>query len=161
MKIVILDNLRSAHNVGSIFRISSGIGIDKIYLCGTTPTPYESGAKFARTQKKRKELIKTSLGAEDEIAWEHFPDTLSVVQNLKKENFTIVALEQTESSIDYKGLKISNENLAIILGNEVTGIFKDILEMADQITEIPMYGQKESLNVTIAYAILIYRLLDK
>jgi len=161
MKIVILDNVRSALNIGSIFRTSSGIGVNKIYLCGITPTPYESGAKFAREKKKRKDFIKTSLGAEDEVSWEYTENILDLVKELKEKNFEIIALEQAPDSVDYKKLKLEKDNVAIILGNEVSGIDKKVLECADKTTEIPMRGEKESLNVTIAYAILCYRLWDK
>lgn len=161
MKIVILDNVRSALNVGSIFRTSSGIGIDKIYLCGITPTPFETGKKFERQNKKRKDFIKTSLGSEEEIAWEYRENILDIIKELKKENFEIISLEQNERSIDYKNLKTNKENVAVIVGSETDGVQKEVLDLSDQITEIPMLGLKESLNVTIAYAILAYKLWDK
>ncbi len=161
MKIVILNNIRSSLNVGSIFRTSSGIGIDKIYLCGITPTPFETSAKYAGQNKKRKDFIKTSLGSEDEISWEYRENILDLVEELKKKDFEIVALEQNEKSEDYKNLKIDNKNVAIIVGSETDGIQKEVLEISDKIVEIPMLGLKESLNVTIAYAILVYRLFDR
>ena len=160
MKIVILDNVRSSLNVGSIFRTSSGIGIDKIYLCGITPTPFETAKKFEGQNKKRKDFIKTSLGSEDEIDWEYKENILDLIKELKKENFEIISLEQNERSIDYKTLKIENENVAIVIGSETDGVQKEVLDLCDIITEIPMLGLKESLNVTIAYAILVYRLFD-
>lgn len=161
MKIVILDNVRSSLNVGSIFRTSSGIGIDKIYLCGITPTPFETAKKFEGQNKKRKDFVKTSLGSEDEIAWEYKENNLDLIKELKKQNFEIIALEQDERSVDYKNLKIENENVAVIIGSETDGVQKEVLDLCDTITEIPMLGLKESLNVTIAYAILVYRLFDK
>lgn len=161
MKIVILDNVRSALNVGSIFRTSSGIGVDKIYLCGITPTPFETGKKFEGQNKKRKDFIKTSLGSEEEIAWEYRENILDLIKELKKENFEIISLEQNKKSVDYKNVKINKENIAVIVGSETDGIQKEILDLSDQITEIPMLGLKESLNVTIAYAILAYKLWDK
>ncbi|MEN9338490.1 MAG: hypothetical protein RI945_215, partial [Candidatus Parcubacteria bacterium] len=147
MKVVVLDNVRSSLNVGSIFRTSSGIGVDKIYLCGIAPTPFETSKKYASQNTKRKDFIKTSLGAEDEIDWEYKENILEVIQGLKKQNFEIVALEQDEKSIDYKNLNIKNENIVIIVGSETDGVQKEVLEMCDQITEIPMLGLKESLNV--------------
>ena len=161
MKIVILDNVRSSLNVGSIFRTSSGIGIDKIYLCGITPTPFETAKKFEGQNKKRKDFIKTSLGSEEEIAWEYKENILEVIKELKSNGFEIVALEQSERSVDYKNLKIENENVAVIVGSETDGVQKETLDLCDQITDIPMLGLKESLNVTIAYGILAYKLFDK
>lgn len=161
MKIVILDNVRSSLNVGSIFRTSSGIGIDKIYLCGITPTPFETAKKFEGQNKKRKDFIKTSLGSEDEIAWEYRENILDLIKELKSNGFEIVGLEQDERSIDYKNLEIKNENVAVIIGSETDGIEKEVLDLCDIITEIPMLGLKESLNITIAYAILVYKLWDK
>ncbi len=161
MKVVILDNIRSALNVGSIFRTSSGIGINKIFLCGITPTPFETGKKFENQNRKRKDFIKTSLGAEDEIAWEYKEDILEVIKELKEKNFEIVALEQDEKSIDYKNLNLEKENVAVIIGSETDGIQKEVLNLSNKITEIPMLGLKESLNVTIAFAILAYRIWDK
>jgi tRNA G18 (ribose-2'-O)-methylase SpoU len=160
MKIVILDNVRSSLNVGSIFRTSSGIGIDKIYLCGITPTPFETAKKFEGQNKKRKDFIKTSLGSEDEITWEYKENILDLIKELKEKSFEIVALEQNERSIDYKSLKIENENIAVIIGSETDGVQKEVLDLCDKITEIPMLGLKESLNVTIAYAILAYKIWD-
>lgn len=161
MKIVILDNVRSSLNVGSIFRTSSGIGVDKIYLCGITPTPFETAKKFEGQNKKRKDFVKTSLGSEDEIEWEYRENILELAEELKKQNFEIIALEQNEKSVDYKTLKIENKNVALIVGSETDGVQKEVLDLSDQITEIPMLGLKESLNVTIAYAILAYKIWDK
>lgn len=161
MKIVILDNIRSSLNVGSIFRTSSGIGVNKIYICGITPIPFETSKKFIGQNKKRKDFIKTSLGAEDEIAWEYRENILELVKELKEKDFEIIALEQNEKSIDYKNIEIEKENVAIIVGSETEGIQKEVLSFCNKITEIPMLGLKESLNVTIAFAILVYRLWDK
>lgn len=171
MKILILDNVRSALNIGSIFRTSSGIGVNKIYLCGITPIPFETAKKYQdRNEKvKRKDFVKTSLGSEDEIAWEYKENILDLIKELKnmpltpegENKFEIIALEQEERSIDYKDLKIEKENVAIIVGSETDGVQKEVLDLCDQITEIPMLGLKESLNVTIAYAILAYKIWDK
>lgn len=161
MRVVILDNIRSALNVGAIFRTSSGIGIEKIYLCGITPTPFETGAKYLREKKKRKDFIKTSLGSEDEITWEYRENILDLVQELKKENFELIALEQAPNSVDYKKIKLEKENVGLILGSETDGVNGEVLEQVDIITEIPMLGLKESLNVVIAFGILGYRLWDR
>ncbi|MEA4910814.1 tRNA (guanosine(18)-2'-O)-methyltransferase [bioreactor metagenome] len=161
MKVVILDNIRSSLNVGSIFRTSSGIGVNKIYLCGITPTPFESSKKYEGQNKKRKDFVKTSLGAEDEINWEYRENILEVIKGLKKDNFEIISLEQDKRSIDYKKLKTEREKVALIIGSETDGIQKEVLDLSDKIVEIPMLGLKESLNVTIAFAILAYKLWDK
>ena len=143
MKIVILDNVRSSLNVGSIFRTSSGIGIDKIYLCGITPIPFETAKKFEGQNKKRKDFIKTSLGSEDEIAWEYRENILDLIKELKEKGFEIVALEQTEKSVDYKNLKIENENVAVIVGSETDGVQKETLDLCHQITDIQTLGIKK------------------
>ena len=161
MKVVILNDVISALNVGAIFRTGSGIGIDKIYLTGITPTPFENGKKFIGQNKKRKDFIKTSLGSEDEIIWEYKENIFEIIKELKDNNFEIISLEQDEKSADYKSVKIEKENVAIIIGSERNGIQKEILEISDKIVEIPMIGLKESLNVTIAFAILVYRLFDR
>ena len=160
MRIVILDNIRSALNVGSIFRTSSGIGVDKIFLCGITPIPFETAKKIENQNKKRKDFVKTSLGAEDEIKWEYRENILEAIKELKSEGFEMIALEQNEKSVDYKNLKIK-EKVAIIVGSETEGVQKEVLNLCDQIAEIPMLGLKESLNVTIAFAILAYKIWDK
>ena len=155
MKVTVLDNLRSVHNVGSIFRTSNAVGIEKIYLCGTTPTPLD------KKGERRKDFAKVALGAEDTVAWEYHESTADCVKKLKAEGFYILALEQDNNSVDYKVVDSSGkENLAFVIGNEVEGITKDVLEIADMTVEIPMLGTKESLNVTIAFGVAVYRILD-
>ena len=154
MKIAILDNLRSVYNVGSIFRTANAVGIEKIYLCGTTPTPVDTKGE------RRKDFAKVALGAEESVLWEYRPETRSAIEELKREGFYMLALEQEENSVDYKEIDISKkENVAFIIGHEVDGITKDVLELADQTVEIPMVGTKESLNVTIAFGVAAYRIL--
>jgi len=159
---LILDNIRSIHNVGSIFRTAETLGISKIYCLGTTPTPLD------RFGNKRKDFAKVSLGAEDSLKWEHIEsgdvannEILNLIKKLKKEGYKIISLEQASNSVDYKDIKIKDiENVAIILGNEVDGVSKDLLKVSDVIAEIPMRGEKESLNVSISAGIFLYRLLD-
>lgn len=154
MKIAILDNLRSVHNVGSIFRTANAVGIEKIYLCGTTPTPLD------KKGLRRKDFAKVALGAEDTVTWEYCESTFACVKKLKEEGCYILALEQDENSIDYKEVNIiGKENVAFITGHEVDGITKDVLLLSDMTVEIPMLGTKESLNVTIAFGIATYRIL--
>jgi tRNA G18 (ribose-2'-O)-methylase SpoU len=154
MKIAILDNLRSVHNVGSIFRTANAAGIEKLILCGTTPTPLDNKGN------KRKDFAKVALGAEETVIWEYVEETKNALELLKQEGFYIVAFEQDEKSVDYKKVSVeSKENLAIVIGPEVTGITQEVLALCDVIAEIPMLGTKESLNVTIAFGIGIYRIL--
>jgi len=152
-KILIIHNIRSTHNVGSIFRTCDAIGIDRIILSGYSPTPLD---RFGRV---RSDMAKTALGAEKSIKWETVSNLGKKISELKKEGFKIVALEQSEKSIDYKKYKPKG-NIAIILGEEVNGITKKLLELADIILEIPMNGKKESLNVSVATGVLLYRLFD-
>ena len=154
MKIAVLDNLRSVHNVGSIFRTANAVGIEKIYLCGTTPTPLDHKGL------RRKDFAKVALGAEDTVAWEYKENTVTTLQELQKSGSYIVAFEQDKKSIDYKDVKInSSKDIAFVIGPEVTGITQEVLMCCDVIAEIPMLGTKESLNVTIAFGIGVYRIL--
>lgn len=153
--VLVLDNIRSVHNVGSIFRTADASGINKIYICGTTPAPID---RFGR---KRSDIHKSALGAEENIKWEYFKTTAEVVDKLKSSNkkFSIVALEQSNKSVDYKKVKVSG-NTAIILGNEVDGIADEILAKCDTIAEIPMMGKKESLNVSVATGVFLFRIMN-
>jgi 23S rRNA (guanosine2251-2'-O)-methyltransferase len=151
---LLLDNIRSVHNVGSIFRTAETAGISTIYCVGTTPVPVD---RFGR---KRQDFAKVALGAEDLVKWEHVPEekTSMLINKLKKEGFQIVAIEQASNSIDYNKVKLKSKAL-LILGNEVGGVGAGMLKSADVIAEIPMNGKKESLNVSIAAGIAIFRLL--
>ena len=146
--ILILDNLRSAYNVGSIFRTADASGVHKIVLCGTTPTPKD---RFGRIQS---ELAKTSLGAVDTVEYEYEEDTKEAVKKLKKE-YKIVSVEQTKGSVPFKKYKV-NKDVAFIFGNEVDGISKEVLKLSDDIISIPMLGTKESLNVSVAVGIILF-----
>jgi len=153
--VAVLDNLRSVYNVGSIFRTANAVGIKKIYLCGTTPTPLD------KKGERRKDFAKVALGAEDTLLWEYFEDTLDCVKKLKEENYYIIALEQGEDAVDYKDVNIAGrENPAFVIGNEVDGVLPEVLSLCDVIVEIPMLGTKESLNVTIAFGVAVYRILS-
>ncbi|MBI5078358.1 MAG: TrmH family RNA methyltransferase [Candidatus Yonathbacteria bacterium] len=150
--VAVLDNLRSVYNVGSIFRTANAVGIKKIYLCGTTPTPLD------KKGERRKDFAKVALGAEDAVAWEYAESAFECVQKLKKENYYVISLEQGENSVDYKEIKIK-EKTAFIIGNEVLGIAPEVLAESNVLAEIPMLGTKESLNVTIAFGVAVYRIL--
>ena len=151
--VLILVDIRSAHNVGSIFRPADAAGISKIYLVGYTPAPLD---RFGRIVK---EIAKTALGAEKSVEWKKVSEIEELFKNLKAKDFRIMALEQAANSVDYKKVKIK-ESSAIILGNEVGGLSAEILNQCDIVAEIPMRGQKESLNVAVAAGIFLFRLLD-
>lgn len=154
MKILILDNLRSVYNVGSIFRTANACGVDKIFLCGITPTPLD------KRGHRRSDFAKVALGAEDTVAWEFCETTLSCVEKLKEEGVQIISLEQDARAIDYKEVDARNiSSWALVLGSEVDGIAKEVLAISDSIIELPMLGTKESLNVTIACGIALYNIL--
>ena len=140
-------------NVGAMFRTADALGIDKIYLIGYTPAPLD---RFGRM---RKDITKSALGAENFIPWEQKKTISPLLKKLKSENFQIIAIEQDKKSIDYKKLALKNKN-AFIAGPEVTGIPKNILNACDVIAEIPMRGKKESLNVSVALGIALFRILN-
>ena len=151
-KFVILVDIRSVFNVGSIFRTADALGVDKIFLCGCTPAPKD---RFGR---KRMDLAKVALGAEESASWEHHEDVTKLLKILKKEKVQIIALEQSPKSVDYKKIKTKGST-AIILGEEVNGISEKILNLADVIAEIPMLGKKESLNVSVAFGVAGFEIL--
>ena len=154
MKVVILDNVRSVYNVGSIFRTANAVGIEKIILCGITPTPLD------KKGLRRKDFAKVALGAEDTVTWEYTESAVEALKYLQKEDFYSIAIEQSEASVDYKSVEVEGkENVAFVIGSEVDGITKDVLDICDVIAEIPMKGTKESLNVTIAFGIAAYSIL--
>lgn len=149
--VVILDNIRSMHNVGSMFRTADGAGIKKIYLCGITPLPID------RFKKPRPQFVKVSLGAEKTIPWEYAPSILKLVMRLKKEGYKIIAVEQDKKSVIYTKARFKkSEKIAVIVGNEVRGIQRTVLKNSDTILEIPMRGKKESLNVGVAFGVILY-----
>jgi 23S rRNA (guanosine2251-2'-O)-methyltransferase len=150
--VLVLPDIRSAINVGAIFRTADAVGISKIYLVGCTPRPND---QFGRVQK---DIAKSALGSETWIPWEYKKDLNLLIKKLKKDNFEIVALEQDPNSIDYRNFK-KTKNIAIILGPEVSGLDKRVLKICDKIIEIPMYGKKESLNVSVACGVVLFRIL--
>ncbi|MBE0669481.1 MAG: RNA methyltransferase [Anaerolineales bacterium] len=144
---VLLDNIRSAWNVGSILRSADGFGFEHAYLCGITPTPQNEA------------VTKTSLGAEDFVAWSEHKDSLKLVKELKKEGWKIYALEETKKATDIRKKKIKvKEKAVLVLGSEVTGVDPALLKMADETIRIPMQGGKRSFNVSVAFAIAAYAL---
>ena len=156
---ILLPNIRSAYNVGSIFRTADCFGIERIYLSGTTPTPVD---RFGRSNSgAQKEISKTALGAEKDIKWEYVKDVNTFLKEKKKEGFSIVSIEQDKKSVlPAEFLKIKKqekiENILLIFGNEVEGIDKNIIKKSDYIIEIPMKGNKESLNVSVCAGLIMY-----
>lgn len=148
---IILDNIRSAYNVGSMFRTADAFGVKEIYLCGATPAPVD---KFGRA---RKDIAKVALGAEKIIPWKYRVSTVSAINSLKKKGVKIISIEQNEKSADIKQIKkYKNKDIALVFGNEVSGISRKILGLSDGIFEIPMFGKKESLNVSVAFGVALY-----
>ena len=145
--VLVLHNIRSRYNVGSIFRTADCAGIEKIYLCGITPIPPHS------------RISKVALGAEEYIDWEKSRQTGRVIDQLKDKGYQIVALEQGKKSINYSKFK-PEFPVALILGAEVTGLPERLLNKCEKIIEIPMHGQKESLNVSVACGISIFQIIN-
>lgn len=150
--ILILHNLRSAQNVGAIFRVADAIGVAKIYLTGYTPTPID------RFDRPNHEVAKTALGAEKYVEWEASKAINNLLKKLLASSFQLLALEQSKKSKDYRKIKLT-KSTAIIVGNEVRGLNPVILKRCDIIAEIPMRGRKESLNVAVATGIFLFRVL--
>lgn len=151
--IAILYNIRSVHNVGSIFRTADGAGVEKIYLCGFTPTPINE------LGHPRIQLTKVSLGAERSVRWEKVKSTTALIDRLKKRGYKIIAVEQAKNSVSLFNIwSYNNKKIVIVVGNEIKGLSPGILKRADKILEIPMVGRKKSLNVSVAFGIVVYHL---
>jgi len=148
--IVVLDNIRSLNNVGSVFRTSDAFLIEKIYLCGITAIP------------PNKEIHKTALGATESVEWEYVKDTLELVVRLKKENVKVLSIEQAENStILNEFIPEKNQKYAIVLGNEVKGVQQEVVSASDLCIEIPQLGTKHSLNISVSCGIVLWDLFNK
>jgi tRNA G18 (ribose-2'-O)-methylase SpoU len=148
--IIVLDDIRSLHNIGSVFRTADAFLIEKIYLCGITATP------------PNKEIHKTALGATETVVWEHNANVLDVIQNLKDDNVTVLAIEQVESAIFLQDFKIEkNKKYALVFGNEVYGVSQDAVAICDGCIEIPQLGTKHSLNISVSAGIVVWDLFQK
>jgi len=148
--VVVLDNIRSQNNIGSVFRTADAFRLSGVYLCGITATP------------PHREIHKTALGATDSVDWVYFPTTREALKELHSKGYTVVAVEQTEGSIklpDYH--PVHGEKLAIIFGNEVNGIDEEVLPLANSSIEIPQFGTKHSINVSVAVGIVVWDLFVK
>lgn len=144
---IILDNVRSMHNVGSVFRTADAFLLDAIYLCGYTPRP------------PHRDIHKTALGATETVHWQYFHTTSEAVENLKNQGYHIAAVEQVEKSIPlHEFSRREDEKLAIVFGNEVTGIDSEVLKLCDYFIEIPQWGMKHSLNISVATGIVLWEM---
>jgi len=143
--VVVLDNIRSAHNVGSVFRSSDAFRIDKIYLCGICACPPSA------------EIHKSALGAEDSVRWEHRDDTVAVVRELQAAGFTVVCVEQTTAAVQLPDFRREpRRRYAFIFGNEVDGVQQSVVDASDMCIEIPQYGTKHSLNISVCAGIILW-----
>ncbi|MFC2137297.1 RNA methyltransferase [Bacteroidota bacterium] len=148
--VVVLDNVRSLHNVGSVFRTCDAFKIKEIYLCGITGTP------------PNKEIHKTALGATESVNWKYKKSAIEVIKELRDNKYIIIAVEQAEGSILLKDLNIEQHNkYVIVFGNEVKGVNQDIMDICDKSIEIPQYGTKHSLNISVSVGIVIWELFNK
>ncbi len=148
--IIVLDNIRSRHNVGSAFRTADAFLCQKIFLCGITAQP------------PHREIHKTALGATETVDWEYHDNAMTAIALLKAEGYKIVAIEQADKSISLDNFQIqNNEKLALIFGNEVKGVEESIVERADYVIEIPQFGTKHSINVSVAIGVVVWDLISK
>ena len=148
--IVILDNIRSLNNIGSVFRTSDAFLIEKIYLCGITATP------------PHKDIHKTALGATESVAWEYAADTLSLVEKLKNEGVILASIEQAENSTMLQDFKVeTRKKYAVVFGNEVKGVQQKVVSASDYCIEIPQLGTKHSLNISVSVGVVLWDLFKK
>ena len=147
--VVVLDNIRSQHNIGSAFRTADSFRVEKIYLCGICATPPTA------------EIHKSALGAEFSVDWEYYKETIDVVKRLKDEGFTIISVEQAENSTMLDSFQLpENQKIALIYGNEVKGVEQSVVDASDICLEIPQYGTKHSLNVSVSIGITIWKISE-
>jgi len=152
---VVLHDVRSVHNVGSIFRTADAAGASKLFCCGITPAPFD------RLKNLRDDFAKVALGAHEYVPWESARDTAAVIKALKGEGVAIFAVEQATDAVPYYALppnEFSARPFALVLGNEVEGLPREVLALADRVIEIPMFGKKESLNVAVAFGVVAFGL---
>jgi len=147
---IVLDNVRSLNNIGSVFRTADAFLIEKIYLCGITATP------------PHKDIHKTALGATDSVAWEHRESTLELLEELREEGYTSLAVEQAENAVMLNDFKVEeNKKYALIFGNEVKGVSQEVVSASDLVLEIPQYGTKHSLNISVSVGVVVWDLWAK
>ena len=148
--IIILDNIRSLNNIGSVFRTADAFLVQKIYLCGITATP------------PHKDIRKTALGATESVDWEYRKDTVEVVQELKRQGVQTVAVEQAENAVMLNDFEVgATETIALIFGNEVKGVSQEVVNASDTVLEIPQFGTKHSLNISVSAGVVVWDLWSK
>ena len=148
--ILILDNIRSLNNIGSVFRTSDAFLLEKIYLCGITAKP------------PHKDIHKTALGATDSVEWEYVENTIDLINRLKSEGVKVASIEQAEDSISLEDYQTHpNSSYAIVFGNEVKGVSQEVVSMSDAVIEIPQYGTKHSLNISVSCGVVVWDLFLK
>ncbi|WGD35390.1 RNA methyltransferase [Olleya sp. YS] len=148
--IVVLDNIRSLNNIGSVFRTSDAFLVEKIYLCGITATP------------PHKDIHKTALGSTDTVAWEYVENTLDLVKKLKSNNITVCSIEQAENATMLDDFKVeANQKYALVFGNEVKGVAQDVVTESDVVIEIPQFGTKHSLNISVSCGVVVWDVFSK
>ncbi|GAA4959793.1 RNA methyltransferase [Algibacter aquimarinus] len=148
--IIVLDNIRSLNNIGSVFRTSDAFLIEKIYLCGITAKP------------PHKDIHKTALGSTDTVAWEYAENTIDLIEKLKTENIKICAIEQAENAIMLNDFNVeSNTKYALVFGNEVKGVAQDVVSASDFVIEIPQFGTKHSLNISVSCGVVVWDVFGK
>ncbi|MGJ8733787.1 MAG: RNA methyltransferase [Cellulophaga sp.] len=148
--VIILDNIRSLNNIGSVFRTADAFLIEKIYLCGITAKP------------PHKDIQKTALGATDSVAWEYVEETLPLVQQLQNNGYKMLSVEQAENATFLNDFKVDeNQKYALIFGNEVKGVAQDVVTASDVVLEIPQYGTKHSLNISVSAGVVVWDLWSK
>jgi len=145
--IIILDDIRSMHNVGSAFRTADAFAAEAIYLCGYTPVP------------PHREIHKTALGATESVAWTHFSETTAAVAAAQTEGYKVFAIEQAHESTSLEALNWSDTPIALVFGNEVTGVNDEVLKMVDGVIEIPQYCAKHSLNISVTVGVVLWELV--
>ncbi len=147
--IVILDEIRSMHNVGSVFRTCDAFAIEELYLCGYTPTP------------PHRDIHKTALGATESVSWKHFDSTTAAIAHAKTKGYQVYAVEQVHNSISLEQLDYKNTPIALVFGNEVEGVNVDALKDVDGCIEIPQWGSKHSLNISVSAGVVLWELVRK
>lgn len=148
--IVVLDDVRSLHNVGSVFRSGDAFRVEAVYLCGITATP------------PHPEIHKTALGGEDSVAWRYFPTATEAIDSLHNDGFFVYSIEQVEGSTKLQNLQLdTDKHYAIVLGNEVKGVHQEVVDMSDGCLEIPQFGTKHSLNVSVTAGMVIWEVAKK
>jgi tRNA G18 (ribose-2'-O)-methylase SpoU len=147
--IIILDNIRSLNNIGSFFRTSDAFNIEAIYLCGITATP------------PHREIQKTALGATDSVDWFYNENTVEVLDVLQSKGYKVYSIEQAENTISLENFEYNNEPIALVFGNEVKGVEQKVIDASDGCIEIPQFGTKHSLNVSISYGVVVWHLINQ